>query len=171
VTDSQYEARAKERLTKRRDATPTGCWLYTGTLISNGYGNMSFRGKAEYTHRIAALLYLDFDLGSGLCVLHKCDTPACFNPDHLMIGTQQENMRDAARRGRMGGYRLTAEQVGEIKYLLHEGSSYRSLGTRYGVSTTAVGQIARGETWKNVAATAPQKEEAPRDSTSKVERP
>lgn len=38
---------------------------------------------------------------------HACDTPACCNPDHLADGTQADNMRDAAERGRNAGQRKT----------------------------------------------------------------
>ena len=54
------------------------------------------------------------------------------------------------------GKKLTAIQAGEIKYLLGRGNSQRSLATRFGVSTTAIGQINRGETWKDVAPEAPK---------------
>jgi hypothetical protein len=149
----QYHERVKERLAKKRDATgETDCWNYTGTVTANGYGHMSFAGKVEYTHRVAAVLYLDFNPNDGQVVMHECDNPRCFNPAHLAVGTQKQNMADAAARGRMtGGKKLTATQAGEIKYLLGEGKTQRELATRFGVSTTTIGQIYRGQTWRQVA--------------------
>ena len=154
----EYREVVKKRLAEKRDrAADTDCWNYTGALAGNGYGHMSFGGKIEYTHRVAAVLYLGFNLDSGQLVMHECDNPSCFNPAHLAVGTQKENMRDAAARGRMtNGKKLTAIQAGEIKYLLGRGNSQRSLATRFGVSTTAIGQINRGETWKDVAPAAPK---------------
>lgn len=142
----KYEA----RLHQRRQITPSQCWIYTGSLAGNGYGHMVFEGRTEYTHRIAAVLYLDFDLRNGLCVMHVCDVPACFNPSHLRVGTQADNMRDAAAKGRMTGKKLNEAKVAMIKYRIANGDRDRVLANDYGVSTTAIGQIRRGLTWKDV---------------------
>jgi transcriptional regulator with XRE-family HTH domain len=64
-------------------------------------------------------------------------------------------MRDASAKGRLGGKKLTATKVGDIKYRLGLGDTHRSLALQYGVSTSAVGQIARGETWPTVEALRP----------------
>ncbi len=147
----KHNEEIKQRLTSRgQTENDAECWNYTGSLTGNGYGHMSYEGRAEYTHRISAIVHLDFDPKSGLFVLHSCDNPACWNPSHLVIGTQKENMGEAAAKGRMGGKKLTPTQVGEIKYLLAQGHAYSEIAPRYGVSTTAIGQIARGQTWRAV---------------------
>jgi HNH endonuclease len=139
------------RLLARRELDPiTGCWHFRGSITGNGYGHVSYSRGTEYTHRLAAMLFLDLDLKDGRVVRHVCDVPACFNPDHLRLGTQADNMRDAAETGRMTGKKLLERQVAVIKYQLALGRTHRSLALEYGVSTTAIGQIARGETWKAV---------------------
>jgi hypothetical protein len=112
---------------------------------------MTYRGRNEYAHRLAAIIFLDYDPRTRLWVCHTCDTPICFNPEHLFIGTPGDNMKDAAAKGRMTGKKLTPPQVARIKYLLGSGATQRSLAVEYGVSTTAIGQIARGQTWQDVA--------------------
>lgn len=77
----------------------TGCWNWTGAR-SEGYGTIRFMGRVHKVHRVAAHLYLRFDLASPLKVLHSCDNPACFNPRHLFIGTQLDNVRDMISKGR-----------------------------------------------------------------------
>jgi hypothetical protein len=72
---------------------------------------------------VAAIIFLNYDPGSGLWVCHTCDTSICFNPDHLFLGTPQDNTRDAATKGRMTGKKLTAPQVARIKYLLRQGAT------------------------------------------------
>jgi hypothetical protein len=151
MNDLDYQKKVAARLALRKSDSQNGCWIYTGSLTSNGYGHTSFNGKHEYVHRIAAIIHLGYTPETKLLVMHRCDTPACFNPAHLQIGTQRENMSDAAAKGRMRGKKLTPEQVAEIKQKYIHGSTYRSLAATYSVSTTAIGQIVRGETWKTVA--------------------
>jgi len=141
----------ESRLLKRRDVDPdTGCWHYIGATTGNGYGYISYVGSPHYTHRVSAALFLSFDLGSHLYVLHTCDTPTCFNPDHLFVGTAQDNALDAVAKGRKTGKKLTRDQVVKIKYLLRDGHTHRSIGEDYGVTTACIGQIAREETWRQV---------------------
>src|SRR5712671_3499964 len=79
----------------------TGCWNWIGAKAGNGYGVVNWNGDQIYAHRFAAMLWLGFDLTSNLEVLHRCDNPSCFKPDHLFIGTQKDNIDDAVRKGRV----------------------------------------------------------------------
>jgi hypothetical protein len=65
---------------------------------------MTYFGRKEYCHRLSAHFYLKYDLKSDLHVLHRCDNPACFNPKHLFIGTQSDNQKDMASKGRNPGF-------------------------------------------------------------------
>jgi hypothetical protein len=82
----------------RYDAV-TGCWNFTGCLTSAGYGYVSYKSHKVTVHRLAAHLWLRFDLDSDLCVLHRCDNKVCFNPKHLFIGTKADNAQDAIAKG------------------------------------------------------------------------
>jgi hypothetical protein len=146
------------RLLQRRDIDrETGCWHYAGATTGNGYGYIRYGDEMAYTHRVSAVIYLNFDPDSRLYILHKCDTPTCFNPDHLFVGTAQDNARDAVAKGRKrGGKKLTRDQVVKIKYLLQDGRTHRSIGEEYGVTTANIGQIARGETWRHVRIDEPE---------------
>lgn len=154
---NQRDEQLRLRLEARREVDPvSACWNYQGCITGNGYGHMSFYGRVEYSHRVAAVLYLGHDLRSPRVVMHECDNPRCFNPEHLTVGTQKENMRRAADKGRMGGKKLTPTAAGEIKWLLARGATQRELATRYGVSTTAIGHIYRKQTWREVEAVPPK---------------
>lgn len=77
------------------------CWLWTGAVAS-GYGTIGEGGKYGRqlnAHRVSyELTYGKFD--PKLYVLHKCDVKLCINPEHLFLGTQQENVDDMIAKGR-----------------------------------------------------------------------
>lgn len=88
-----------ERFARKWTPEPnTGCWLWAGGTDSFGYG--FFRHAGEVTaHRVSYTLHIA-PIPKGLHVLHKCDVPECVNPAHLFLGTQIDNMKDCARKGR-----------------------------------------------------------------------
>lgn len=74
----------------------SGCWLWNGPIDSYGYG---MHGKRR-AHRFS------FEIHNSppgdLFVCHRCDNPPCVNPDHLFLGTQQDNMNDMVAKDRSG---------------------------------------------------------------------
>lgn len=78
------------------------CWLWQGVHDRRGYGRVHVLGRQHGAHRIAWRLTCG-PIPQGLGVLHKCDVPACCNPAHLFLGTQRDNMQDAAAKGRIRG--------------------------------------------------------------------
>lgn len=72
------------------------CYLWIGGRDKWGYGRIYYQGKQRLLHRVSAHLFLDFDLSSVMQINHKneCNFRTCWNPEHLYIGTHQQNMDD-----------------------------------------------------------------------------
>lgn len=145
----------KLRLLKNRHVDENSCWLWTGYKYG-GYGRMFCYGKNDRVPRVAMHVYQGFDLNSRGHVLHRCDVPACFNPDHLYVGDQRANNTDREKRGRTAkGSKhylaiLTETQVANIKKRLRAGERAVNIARGYGICASVIGQIKRGETWKHV---------------------
>lgn len=88
------------RLTEHRVVTDSGCWEWKRARTSEGYGRVRWNGRVEKVHRLTAHLVWGMELRSTAKVLHRCDNPPCFNPDHLYVGTQADNVKDMVSRGR-----------------------------------------------------------------------
>lgn len=80
----------------------TGCTHWVGNALPRGYGRIVVHGKRYLAHRLSYEVHVG-PIPDGMNVLHKCDVPACINPDHLYLGTQRENVRDMMERGRAKG--------------------------------------------------------------------
>lgn len=81
-----------------------GCWIWPFNKSEKGYGLTNIDGKVYRVHRLSAFAYLGLNLDDkSQKSLHKCDNPSCWNPDHLFVGTQLDNMRDAIAKGTFVG--------------------------------------------------------------------
>jgi predicted XRE-type DNA-binding protein len=138
---------------QRRIDPATGCWVWTGAVDSRGYGTVKLSGRQIAVHRLSAHFHLGMALDSREWVLHSCDNPPCFFPDHLFLGTAEANVQDmfAKGRSRNGTTKLTETDVREIRLHWASGKvSQAELARHYGVQTPAINKIVQGKTWKHL---------------------
>lgn len=77
------------------------CWRWVACQTKNGYGLISINRKTRTAHSVSWELHNPTKNIGSLYVCHSCDTPSCVNPEHLFLGTQKENLQDAASKGRI----------------------------------------------------------------------
>lgn len=90
----------KERFEEKVSPEPnSGCHLWAASGFPHGYGKISVDGESTGAHRVAWELYRGA-IPTGLHVLHRCDIRCCVNPDHLFLGTPQDNVDDKMAKNR-----------------------------------------------------------------------
>ena len=140
--------RDKARLINKVSIDENGCWNWKGGLSGCGYGYITFEGKKQGAHRVSYKLF-NGPIPKNMLVLHKCDNRACINPDHLFLGTHQDNMDDMWEKGR-GPVRTFAlnkevflfrhKESGEV----FEGTGY-DFRMKYGLCSGHVSRLTRGK--------------------------
>lgn len=150
----------------------SGCWLWLGGVDRKGYG---FIGSGGNNSRRLSAHRVSYELKFGdindLCVCHRCDVPACVNPDHLFLGTKGDNNRDMWSKGRGKGNnelfrlrpseclprgerhhmsKLSEADVLALRRRRAKGESVAALARKLNVSKSVAHAAATGKTWRHV---------------------
>ncbi len=150
----------------------SGCWEWKGTMRGK-YGIFSYQRKTYTAHRWFYEVIKNIKIPREIFACHKCDNPKCVNPDHIFLGTHQDNMRDAYAKKRMWGqkhhdlsiirakkmgliYRgenhglskLTEDQVVSI-FEMRKSMSSRKIGKQLGVCESNIRSIVKGLSWQS----------------------
>lgn len=129
------------------------CQVWLGARYSAGYAHVwdPDLKKAIRGHRKIMSLVLGRELSSDEYVLHSCDNPPCCNPDHLSIGTKQQNTRQARDRTGLNTQKLLPEDARSVRERFHRtarnSSNAYALAEEYGVSSSTIYAIVNGTTW------------------------
>lgn len=124
--------------------TGNECIETTGRLTKSNCGHVWYNGK-HYDHYRFAWIAVYGEPNPGEDVLHKCDNRKCFNLDHLYLGNDYLNQRDALLRDRKA--KLKCENVKDIRILLASKITQTEIAKRFGVHQCQISRIANKKRW------------------------
>jgi hypothetical protein len=167
VEQTEIYAKLKSRMVE----TPDGCWEWSGAKTTAGYGEFKRHGRHHYTHRASWIAH-NGPIPAGMFVLHRCDNPPCFRPDHLFLGDDLANTRDKIAKGRMRhghlygddhparkspGYlkrgedhpraRITMEIARDVRRQFASGIRKAHIAKAFGINRGTVHKIVENQQW------------------------
>jgi hypothetical protein len=128
------------------------CIEFTGYKDRNGYGQVTIKGVTQYAHRASYEAAVG-PIPEGLKLRHTCDNPACIRPEHLIVGTQADNMRDKVDRDRQHkGTDFSTAKLDDdkVRFIRQSKLKLRELSEMFGVSQGVLSEVRRGLRWSHV---------------------
>jgi len=139
----------------------TGCYLWLRGANGDGYSCFTAFYRTIRAARAICILQYNLDPEGDWVAMHTCDTPLCVNPQHLRVGTVDENNADRDRKNRNAkgmrngvhtqhNTKLTVNDVHEIRKLLAAGVYQADIARKFNVNQTTISEIHRKKTWAHV---------------------
>ena len=159
-----YEQKAKQRILALVEENENGCWIWQGATgggreRKDRYPSMHYKQKTARATRVMYELTYG-EIPKGMLVCHSCDTPLCVNPDHLFLGNQKRNMRDAAAKGRIkipglkGGdhanAKTTDDQVVDFRKQYQAGRTASSIMRETGLAKETIKGMLAGRSYSHL---------------------
>jgi hypothetical protein len=134
------------------------CWIWNAYKDDDGYGKFSILGKTRKAHQFS-YEYYHGPIPFGMCVCHTCDNRSCVNPNHLFLGTQQDNTKDRNSKNRQikgsnhPHANLTEQLIWEMLNLIYSGelNSVKEISNKYNISNTNVYRILSKKAWNHIS--------------------
>jgi hypothetical protein len=134
------------------------CWLWDRPHKQHKYGILKVGKKLMFAHRFSWEIH-NGTIPKDLDVLHRCDNPSCVNPEHLFLGTHQQNMKDRNNKGRQaflkgsknGQAILTEDQVIKIREFRSICKTpVKELANMFCVSVCCIEDILYNRSWRHI---------------------
>lgn len=155
----------KERLISRTiKDEESGCWVWQGAKKGMGYGYLTVGSRKDgsrrtaMAHRESYRIFIG-PIPDGMMVCHRCDNPSCINPEHLFIGTHQDNIDDRESKGRnnLSGIGLSGEchpkskltwsDVRHIRSNIKKRGDISAMARKFNVNHKTISDIYLMKTW------------------------
>ena len=135
----------------------TGCWNWIASTAGKGYGQIKIpkTRKQIYAHRLS-YLYHKGEIPDGMQVCHECDNPRCVNPEHLFLGTSEDNHQDMKSKDRHtkgernNQHKLTEADVEKAFDLDDAGMSSYKIAAELGIGQMTAWRIINGHRWEHI---------------------
>lgn len=155
VSDWLFRIERMQRFWSKADKSGD-CWNWTASRFADGYGQFKLNKKNWRAHRLAYTL-AHGEIPADMCVCHRCDNRKCVNPDHLFLGTVQDNVADMDSKNRRGATtknngsgcgmaKLTESDVALIRASYPKVNGVQ-LARRFNVSNSTIYRILRNQRW------------------------
>lgn len=132
-----------------------GCFICSSHKKDKGYARIRKYGKQIPISRYMYEECFGF-IPKGMVIRHKCDNPSCINPEHLELGTHQDNMNDMVKRNRSQKgkdrtiAKLKEDDIKRIKKEYSKGKSSRELAKIFNVDKSSIMNIINKKTWRHI---------------------
>lgn len=153
------EQRFWEKVDKRSNDE---CWNWLASTNTDGYGHLNINNKTRPAHRLIWEWYYG-KIIKPMQVLHKCDNRKCVNPNHLFLGTQQDNIQDMINKNRQKCFdydqrgenhshnKLTNVDIINIRKQYKNGNiTQRELAKKYNVGQSQINRIINKKNWGHI---------------------
>ena len=142
-----YFEQIKLKLAKNTKRLRNGCLVWTKSVSGGGYGalDVSVAGKPRrYPAHRASYMVENGEIPEGMFVCHRCDNRRCCEPKHLFLGTQRVNMRDASKKRRIAGRKLTPRMA---RHAYTSKATVKELAVVFEVSTDTIESVRARRTY------------------------
>lgn len=147
-----FKKSVMQRFEEKLSRSDSGCWEWRAYRNRDGYGQFQDGSAKILAHRFSYKTYVG-EVPPGMFVCHRCDNPACVNPEHLFLGTPLDNVIDMHSKCRAivgenhANSKLTEAQALSI---LRDVRLHHEVANEYGISRSVVTRIKRGNRWKHL---------------------